>query len=497
MTNDITFEDLENADELVELDNMLTKLMTSQKIQPHIKDEKLDKLIEAINNNIHNDNAESVIYAASMIGRLAAVARGREEHVLQKMPLLLEGNMHLLAEVQPSLDVLAKNEWRSTDKDDIGKRRYYAAMSLRQIDQDWVPEYCLREAVNIDTAENARRELLGIAFKSFNTVADWLLAISKHSNIVMSIENLESRIVRTRRLFTAILETLSESKMNIGDEAGDALNACFSQFIRGKLDDVDRDKLFDAIDSSLSVLERMIEMRFSYALHASLYTVIETGKRSLGPGLWARFLEYSTVMVGIRIALLEAALVLARQNTEDKQLMNVLLASYASYPQVAAAIKRHFENAKDLVPYIADWWCSAGKESSGRGKISRKLGNTEDHQIGALLIEVEDSREVVEKLRRAVIPSLEVYDTVLALAVEKAASGYAEMAQITRRLARMRKLTKTDLKGERLEYNILEHEMIGGHKAGVRTVKIVRDGIKKELGGHVNTLVKPLVESEE
>jgi len=71
------------------------------------------------------------------------------------------------------------------------------------------------------------------------------------------------------------------------------------------------------------------------------------------------------------------------------------------------------------------------------------------------------------------------------------------MAQIARRLARMRKLTTTSLRGARVEYNPLEHEMLGGHQPGVRKVKVVRDGVQKEFAGKVKTLVKPWVEPEE
>jgi hypothetical protein len=61
----------------------------------------------------------------------------------------------------------------------------------------------------------------------------------------------------------------------------------------------------------------------------------------------------------------------------------------------------------------------------------------------------------------------------------------------------MRKLTTTNLCGERLEYNPLEHEMLGGHRSGVRRVEVVREGIQKEFGGKVKTLVKPWVKPEE
>ena len=61
----------------------------------------------------------------------------------------------------------------------------------------------------------------------------------------------------------------------------------------------------------------------------------------------------------------------------------------------------------------------------------------------------------------------------------------------------MRKLTKCDLLGVRLEYNSREHDMRGGHKAGIRQVKVICDGIKKDFNGKIKTLVKPLVEPEE
>ena len=114
-----------------------------------------------------------------------------------------------------------------------------------------------------------------------------------------------------------------------------------------------------------------------------------------------------------------------------------------------------------------------------------------------LLIEVEYAKETMEKLNRAVAPMLEISDPVLAETVKRAASNYQEMAQITSRLARMRKLTKSGLLGKKLEYNPREHEMRGGHQAGIRQVKVIRDGIRKEFNDKIKTLVKPLVEPEE
>jgi hypothetical protein len=232
------------------------------------------------------------------------------------------------------------------------------------------------------------------------------------------------------------------------------------------------------------------------ALYAETYALLDQGKRTLGLSLWSRFITDSNVIPQLRISLLETALVLARQNRTDKQIIAALTASYKSRPQVAAAVKRHLQDARDLDPDVAEWWRNAGDVSGTRRHVEHKVGNTEDSQIGALLIEVESNSEAMEKLRGSVVDYLSISEPVLASTVKKAADGYKEIAQTARRLARMRKLTKTHMKGERLEYNPIEHEMLGGHKPGIRRVKVVRDGIQKDFAGKIKTLVKPWVEPE-
>ena len=110
-------------------------------------------------------------------------------------------------------------------------------------------------------------------------------------------------------------------------------------------------------------------------------------------------------------------------------------------------MKRHFKDAGDLVPDVAEFWRRIGEVTESR-QVEHKVGNTEDEQIGALLLEVESSQEVMEQLGRAVAPVLEISDPVMASTVQRAAKGYGEIAQIARRLARIRKLTPTNLNGE-------------------------------------------------
>lgn len=489
--SNISLKDIQNAETLFRLNDLLTQLMAKQQIQPMIKDANLDVVVESILKLANYAGPEQKLLTAAMLGRLAAVARGRESQVYARVK-------EVITNEPPSLDSISDQLVNSEDKEmDLGKTKQYVAQSLRHIDAAWLKEYCIREALNIDTAENARRELLEIALFSYGTFSDWLISISNHSGILRAIDNPDTRLKRLRRLLSAMLEIVKGWQGEAGEEPGVALAKCFAALASSKLVDIDQEALYDALDSALAMLARLIELRFSYALYGQTYAVMEQGKALLGAGIWERFLDKSEMINRIRTDLLESALVLARQNRTDNNLMSVLLTCYSSKSQLSAAVKRHFSHAQDLEPDIYEWWQSASKSSSDRRHVEHKVGNTEDEQIGALLIEVEYARETMEKLNRAVAPMLEISDPVLAETVKRAASNYQDMAQIARRLARMRKLTKSGLLGERLEYNPREHEMRGGHQAGIRQVKVVRDGIRKEFNGKIKTLVKPLVEPEE
>jgi hypothetical protein len=489
--NDITLDDICNAKGLLELNDLLTQLMAKQQLQPLIKEPNLGVVIDSIIELSNKTEVDQKLLAAAMLGRLAAVARGRENQVLERVK-------EVISHEPPSLDSLSEQSASSDDKEmDLSKTKQYAAQSFRFIDAAWLSEYCIREAINIDAAENARRELLVIALNRYGNFSDWLISISDNTAVLRAIDNPDARLKRVRRILDATLEVVKSWQGELGIEPGAALAKCFASLANGKLVDVDQETLYDVVDSGLAMLVRLIELRFSFALYGQTYSVIEKGKVLFEVGMWGRFLDKSSMIARVRTDLLESALVLARQNRTDSSLMGAILTCYSSTSQISAAVKRHFSQALDLEPDVYKWWQSASKNAGDRRDAEHKVGNNEDEHIGLLLIEVEYAKETMEKLNRAVAPMLEISDPVLAETVKRAALNYQDMAQITRRLARMRKLTKSGLLGQKLEYNPREHEMQGGHQAGIRHVKVIRDGIRKEFNDKTKTLVKPLVKSEE
>ena len=468
--------EVQAATDLRNLNQLLTEAMTARKIQALIKDKNLNLVIEAV--LVLVTDRKQQLQAAAVLGRLAAVARGRESGVFLRA------------------DEVLTTEPVSIETLEDADEKTYATMVLAHSTGSWVSSYSYHEAVKIDTADAARRELLSANLSREDSISGWTSGITQHSDVLRVVKGEDARLRRVRRISAAMRDVASRWRGDVGKDVGDSLAECMRIFLSRAPVDVDHEVLHDSMDNLLSVLCRVIEIRFSSALYSSTYSMIYQGKKIFGPGRWGRFIERSRIMPDVRNSLLESALVLARQNRSDRQIMEVLLASFGSRNQVAAAIKRHFKDARDLDPYIADWWCNAGRDSEKQRTVEHKVGNSEDSQIGALLIEVDSYREAMDKVGRAVVPLLEISEPVLASTAKKAVDGFKRIEQTTRRLCRMRKLTKTELAGERLEYNPLEHELLGGHRPGVRRVRVVRDGIKKEFSGRIKTLVKPWVEAE-
>ena len=468
--------DVQSSTSLRNLNQFLTEAMSARKIQALIKDKNLNFVIEKILNLV-TDPKEQLL-AAAVLGRLAAVARGRESEVFSRA------------------DEVLTNEPVSIETLDDADEKTYAAMLLAHSTKLWISNYSYREAVRIDTADTARRELLSANLSREDSISNWITRVTEHASALQEINGEDTRMRRVRRIFSAIRDVATRWRGDVGQDVGKSLTECMRIFLSNASVDMDQEVLHESMDNLLSVLCRVIEIRFSSALYSSTYSMVYHGKKIFGPGRWGRFIDRSTVMPDVRNSLLECALVLARQNRSDRQIMEVLLASYSSRTQVAAAIKRHFKGAHDVDPDTADWWCNAGRVSETQRTVVHKVGNSEDSQIGVLLIEVDSYREAMNKVARAVVPLLEISEPVLASTARKAVDGYRSIEQTTRRLCRMRKLTKTELAGERLEYNPLEHELLGGHRPGIRRVRVVRDGIKKEFSGRIKTLVKPWVEAE-
>lgn len=477
------FSAIHEAKTLRDLNDFLTKTMAQQKIQGIIKAENLDRVRDAVMDLAASEadsDQSAALLGAAMLGRLAAVARAREPVVFTRVP-------ELFPQLPDSLEVLAD-----------GDEKYYAALSIQTVDAPWVKSYCCREAVALDTAEKARRVLLEVVLKRSGSLADfWQSLLEVDDAALSAIDSNEGRYKRVRRISAAANEVVRGWNGEVGQEAGPRLAEWLGRLYRSPLKGVEAEVLANVLDDALSMLIRVVELRFSNALLAPTYSVLERARRSLGSDTWAAVIRKSNSLEKLRTCLKEAALVLARQRRTDKDMMDALCSAYYSRAQVISAVAAHFASAQELDPDIREWWEKAGVVKDSQRKAEHKVGNTEDQQIGSLLINVENSKPVMDKLKSGVVPFLEISDPPLAETVKKVAATYHEIEIAARQLATMRRLSNMGLSGEIIEYNPVQHDMLGGHQLGVRTVRVERDGIQKDFGGKIKVLVRPRVVPEE
>lgn len=187
--------------DLRQVQEILTAEMAQQKIQALIKGTNLDRVCNRIYELAERGDQETRLTAAAVLGRLAAVARGREAQVFAQFP-------EMLSFEPPSLDTLK------------GDERTYAAQSLRHARGGWLPDYCIRESLALDTAENARKELLLTALTCYDSVSSTLAALANHASSLNAIENIETRYRRVRRIFTQLSDALREWQGAVGESPG-------------------------------------------------------------------------------------------------------------------------------------------------------------------------------------------------------------------------------------------------------------------------------------
>ncbi|RLQ21560.1 hypothetical protein DWB85_12455 [Seongchinamella sediminis] len=471
-------EFIQSANNLRSVNRLLTQVMAKQRIQALIKEENLSTISDAVMDLAlagDGDDDENRLLAAAVLGRLSAVARTRDAVVFERISELFEST-------PLPIETLAD-----------GDEKYYASLSFAAIEADWLVDYCHQQSVLIDTSEKARRVLLSIALREAGSLSDFWQMNQPALSQLSELKGGDTRYKRIRRITSASSEIVREWQGEVGVDAGLALANWFSDIVKSSKKDVGEEVLTGILDESLTMLIRIIELRFSNALLSPTYGMLGSARDAFGRQGWTDLLRSSNNIDKVRIALKEAALVLARQDKQDPALMGVLVTAYDSRERVMPAITLHFTDAQDLIPETKLWWEQAGELKKSQRVVEQVMGNPEDQQIGSLLINVEESKTVMEKLERAVVPFLEISDPPLAETVKKAAGSYSEIAIAARQLATMRKLKHMNEKGKIVEYKPLKYEMLGGHKLGIRKVKVERDGIQKEFGGKIKVLVKPRV----
>jgi hypothetical protein len=450
-----------------------------------VENEKLNKLVTKIVESVSSASEAEKLCAASALGYLSfsPSVKNREEVVFSPME-------SLFTKAPPPLSTL-----NIETSDQNSDRRRRAAVALAHSKAEWLVDYCAESAILEESNSDLPREqLINNVLSQLGNLTDLFDTLKSKALLFKEIEDIEQRFTRVKRFFESVVKVINEWTGPCGESPGESLADLFSVTHRGVSEKVESGTRYDIADSAQNILNRIIELRFSYAMTAETYAVIFAIKRTMDTARWVSYLKAPKAIELTRINLLEAMLVLARQGREDATFANLIVDVFGHRATAKSAITNQLKHYLDIDPEIRGWWEKVGRVSVSRGKREQRNDVTVDHQVGALLIETEDAKEAMEKMGRAVVPQLKLSNPLLAATTSKASKGYGEIARIARQLGRVCKLNVTNNKGDIVEYNRRLHEMLGGHQPGVRKVRVLRNGVEKEFGGEFKTIIKEWVE---
>jgi hypothetical protein len=462
------------APDLPHLNELLTRLMAERRLQGVLADGGLELVLERIGQLAVTGPAVEQMMGVASLARLAAVARGNQQLILSKA-------VDLVPERPEPLSSLG-----SADE------RFYFASCLSAIPGDWVLPYSIDQAITEETSEKTRSELLGVALAQ---AGDLSLMLSMLSVQFFHLEMpAEGRLKRARRILISLNAELSKNEHNCEDSIGKSVESLSRAILKNKKDSVGSDVMHDVFDGLLEFPLAAIKSRFSLALKRETFDVLRILKNVVDQRTWREYLNDSLAVSRTRACLLEASLILARQNKTDDNFMTLLVMVYGGRGFLRGPLEKHFAHATDIEVGIRQWWISLGKSSTEEKEIDQKLDINVDRQIGALLIQIEAAEDAMTKLSSDIVPLLEISDPVLAPIMKRAHGNYNEISRVTKNLAKVRRLALVRESGKVLEYNPSQHEMIGGHRTGIRNVRVIRDGVQKDFGGRMKTILKPWVE---
>lgn len=471
---------LEEAASLRELDDQLTSVMAARQVQEFIQGDRLTLLVQRAHVLCDEASDEERLLLAAVLGRLGAVARNRSGEVFSGLDRFMQ-------EPPASMAVLQD-----------GDEKAYAAMAVANLEApgpSWLRGYVIREAFVLDSAENARKALLGILKDRSDDYLSVLGGLAQGFE-GLDIDAPDARLRRVKRVLEAWKEVSQDHFWSLDANPGEALSRVVKAALRNVSGAGEEELANEVGDLLFELLLRVVQLRFSYALESATYTPLASMKAYLGTRLWTQLRSHSTVKPRVLSCLREACLVLARQGQTDKAMLDVMKVMYSTRTTMGNDLKRHFEGHHEVDSEVAEWWISGGTKRTTDSKPEKGLKADEDMLIGQLLLEGENARRPLENVRTNLLPLIEefVNDPVIVASLKKGLGGYVELSTVLRQLCRMRRLELSGLEGEVITYNRVRHDMVGGHQPGITQVKVTRDQVVQKLYGRERVVVKAQVE---
>lgn len=358
-----------------------------------------------------------------------------------------------------------------------GEDRYYASLALLDAKGDWVTDFVAQSVAREETAETARTTLAKRLLADL-PVSDALTLVAQHLGALSfgTEKPAESAARRLRRIIAALRPQLVSEAIPPGSNLGPALKTLFIGVFattgRPPEGPVTEDLAQECCALVHDVLRTQLTVITDPAIYQSLYPVRDW----ITPGMWPRFVRKNDSAGRVLSALEASIILLAKQKVTDQVLLDTLQMFVGSREdaerRAAGLARQHPELAED----VREWLIRLGRVRT-RPVLMSMVESREistDPALASLLIHATSSDAENPALAGTVLSRLSV-----------------EIENIAAR----RSMSLKYVPGEIIEYSERSHELIGGHRLGIRRVRVIQPMVER-LGtdGIAAVVRKALVE---
>ncbi len=421
------------------------------------------------------------LLAIAILGRIAAVVKSMRDDIDR-------GIANALASPIPPLSELG-------DADD----RHYVAKALHAVRAEWVSDYLAASIISEEFGEKVREEL-----------ADALL--SRAPNISTALSKLvgplrqfcpetespgDSVGKRLKRIIAALRPKMVGALAEPGDDLGGRLRDVFLAAFHGTRAPESLAVAEEAAEEAAGLVHDLVRTQFTLVTDASVYASLEVPRSWFPKGFWPRFAGKSPAVALIKKDISDAISLLAKQSVTDPALLEQLAALVGSKEEAAKITTQIAEKHPEFDAEVREWLRLGGRIRlrSGSALLEESRELSADPLLAGAMLDAERVKEGMAAISEDIIGELRVFEPALGANVNTLISRSNALIQAVQRLADKRGLRVRGRPGEVVEYAPIAHELTGGHKAGIRWVRIVWPLVERLTpGGAGEVILKAVVE---
>jgi hypothetical protein len=430
--------------------------------------------------------AETREVADDCLRAIAALARiGTVKSLTARTSKILSRS---LEQPLPSLSLLK-------DPDD----RYYVASALHQTTQNWMIDYAASAVVEEKQAEKSRQELVAVLFRRAASLAGiFQLLVFALKRFKPATKNPGDSVARRlERILAAIRPQAVSVLIEPGAGTGQSLHAMLSAAFSGAGKPETLEVSKKIVEEIAGLVHDIARTQISLVAESSLYDALDIPKAWFSPPEWRYIAEKSPNLRLVTRDIRDAVTLLAKQGKTDRELFEQLIKASGSQDTALKLAATIVEQHPDLDAETSAW-LKAGGKSLRRSTLagmeeSREL--SADPVLANLMMDGHQLHEALSGLSEDTWTELRLLEPGLTAPLESVVTRCRVVLNDVDALARKRNLIFRHEPGELVDYSQVAHELIGGHKQGIRRVRIVQPMIVREgVDGAGGVVRKALVE---